>query len=38
MASVDDARAFIRRGMNRFAEDGAPWVGIWVDGVIEAAS
>src|SRR5262249_29506930 len=29
--SAEDARAFIQRGLARFAEDGLPWVGIWQD-------
>jgi ribosomal-protein-serine acetyltransferase len=32
MQTVEDARAFIQRGLTRFAEDGLPWVGIWQDG------
>jgi ribosomal-protein-serine acetyltransferase len=30
--TAEDARAFIQRGLTRFAEDGLPWVGIWQDG------
>ena len=29
--TVEDARAFIQRGLTRFAEDGLPWVGVWQD-------
>jgi ribosomal-protein-serine acetyltransferase len=32
MQAVEDASAFIQRGLTRFAEDGLPWVGIWQDG------
>jgi ribosomal-protein-serine acetyltransferase len=28
----EDARAYIRQGLMRFAEDGLPWSGIWQDG------
>lgn len=31
ITSLEAAQAFIRRGMTRFAEDGLPWVGIWLD-------
>jgi ribosomal-protein-serine acetyltransferase len=30
--TAEDARAFIQRGLTRFAEDGLPWVGVWQDG------
>jgi ribosomal-protein-serine acetyltransferase len=30
--TVEDAQAFIRRGVTRYAEDGLPWAGIWEDG------
>jgi ribosomal-protein-serine acetyltransferase len=30
--TAEDARAFIQRGLTRFAEDGLPWVGVWRDG------
>ena len=29
--NVEDAERFIGRGIDRFAEDGLPWVGIWQD-------
>jgi ribosomal-protein-serine acetyltransferase len=32
ITTLEDAEAFIRRGMARYAEDGLPWVGIWQDG------
>ncbi len=28
---VEDAERFIGRGIDRFAEDGLPWIGIWQD-------
>jgi ribosomal-protein-serine acetyltransferase len=31
MLTTDDAQAFIRRGITRYAEDSLPWVGIWQD-------
>ncbi|NTW97581.1 MAG: GNAT family N-acetyltransferase [Oscillochloris sp.] len=30
--TVEDAQAFIRRGITRYAEDELPWVGIWEHG------
>jgi ribosomal-protein-serine acetyltransferase len=30
--NVEDAEHFIGRGVDRFAEDGLPWIGIWQDG------
>ena len=32
--TAEDARAFIQRGLTRFAEDGLPWVGVWQDGAM----
>jgi ribosomal-protein-serine acetyltransferase len=32
MRTLEDARAFIARGLTRLAEDDLPWVGIWQDG------
>jgi ribosomal-protein-serine acetyltransferase len=31
MTTPDEARAFIKRGLTRYLEDGLPWVGIWQD-------
>ena len=28
----EDAMRFIERGINRYAEDGLPWVGLWLEG------
>jgi ribosomal-protein-serine acetyltransferase len=30
--TIDDATRFIGRGVTRYAEDGLPWVGLWVHG------
>lgn len=30
--SVEEAEAFLRRGVERYVEDGLPWVGIWDQG------
>jgi RimJ/RimL family protein N-acetyltransferase len=30
--TVEEAEAFLRRGVKGFVEDGLPWVGIWDDG------
>jgi ribosomal-protein-serine acetyltransferase len=30
--TVEDAQAFIRRGITRYVEDGLPWAGIWENG------
>ncbi len=30
--TVEDAEAFLRRGVERYVEDGLPWVGIWFEG------
>jgi ribosomal-protein-serine acetyltransferase len=30
--SVDEAEHFIGRGVDRYADDGLPWIGIWLDG------
>lgn len=32
METVDEAEAFLARGVERHAEDGLPWIGIWLDG------
>jgi ribosomal-protein-serine acetyltransferase len=32
LSSVEDAATWLRRGVTRYAEDGLPWVGIWLDG------
>lgn len=32
ITTVEEAEAFLRRGVTRYAEDGLPWVGIWCDG------
>jgi ribosomal-protein-serine acetyltransferase len=32
MATVDDARRFLERGVDRYASDGLPLIGIWLDG------
>ncbi|WP_412539284.1 GNAT family protein [Longispora sp. K20-0274] len=34
MRTPEDASGFVARGMKRLAEDAAPWVGIWLDGVL----
>jgi ribosomal-protein-serine acetyltransferase len=31
ITTIEDARQFIQRGMNRFAEDDLPWCSIWLD-------
>jgi RimJ/RimL family protein N-acetyltransferase len=31
ITTVEDAEAFIQRGVARYAEDGLPWVGLWQD-------
>ena len=31
---LDDAERFLKRGIQRYAEDGLPSVGIWQDGVL----
>ena len=30
--TVEEAEAFLRRGVERYVEDGLPWVGIWLEG------
>jgi ribosomal-protein-serine acetyltransferase len=30
--TVEDAERFINRGIDRYADDGLPWIGIWQDG------
>jgi ribosomal-protein-serine acetyltransferase len=30
--TLEEAEAFIQTGMDRYAEDGLPWIGIWQDG------
>ncbi|MBV9959737.1 MAG: GNAT family N-acetyltransferase [Acidobacteria bacterium] len=30
--SIEEAEAFLRRGITRYVEDGLPWVGIWLEG------
>lgn len=30
--TVEEAEAFLRRGVTRYVEDGLPWVGIWCEG------
>lgn len=30
----DEAEKFIQRGLDRFAQDGLPWVGIWQDNAM----
>lgn len=30
----EDAEKFIQRGLDRFAQDGLPWVGIWQDNAM----
>lgn len=32
--TVEDAEKFIQRGLDRFAQDGLPWVGIWQDNAL----
>jgi RimJ/RimL family protein N-acetyltransferase len=32
MATPGDARDFLARGERREAEDGLPWIGLWLDG------
>jgi ribosomal-protein-serine acetyltransferase len=32
--TAEDAAAFIGRGTQRYVEQGTPWVGVWVDGVL----
>ena len=32
ITTVEEAEAFLRRGITRFVEDGLPWVGIWLEG------
>ena len=34
MATVGDARDFLARGEEREADDGLPWVGLWLDGLL----
>ncbi|HWO60369.1 MAG TPA: GNAT family protein [Umezawaea sp.] len=34
MRTVEDAAEFIGRGTRRYAEQGTPWIGVWVDGVL----
>ena len=29
--TLEDAQKFIQRGVTRYAEDGLPWVGIWLE-------
>jgi ribosomal-protein-serine acetyltransferase len=29
--TLEQAQAFIKRGITRYAEDGLPWVGIWLE-------
>jgi ribosomal-protein-serine acetyltransferase len=29
--TLEDAEAFLRRGVTRYVEDGLPWVGIWLE-------
>ena len=30
--TLEDAERFIGRGITRYAEDGLPWLGLWLDG------
>ena len=30
--TIEEAEAFLRRGITRYVEDGLPWVGIWLEG------
>lgn len=30
--TVEDAEQFLKRGVDRYAQDGLPWIGIWQDG------
>ncbi|HEY0321114.1 MAG TPA: GNAT family protein [Pyrinomonadaceae bacterium] len=30
--TVEEAEAFLRRGVTRYVEDSLPWVGIWLEG------
>ncbi len=30
--TLEQAQDFIKRGITRYAEDGLPWVGIWLEG------
>lgn len=30
--TLEEAEAFLRRGINIYVEDGLPWVGIWLEG------
>jgi len=32
VTTLEAAQGFIMRGRTRYAEDGLPWVGIWLDG------
>ena len=32
ITTVEEAEAFLRRGVTRYVEDGLPWVGIWYEG------
>lgn len=31
ITTLEDAEAFLRRGITRYVEDGLPWVGIWLE-------
>lgn len=32
ITTLEEAEAFLRRGVTRYVEDGLPWVGIWYEG------
>lgn len=32
ITNLEEAEAFLRRGVTRYVEDGLPWVGIWCEG------
>jgi ribosomal-protein-serine acetyltransferase len=34
ITTLEGAQNFIKRGVNRYAEDGLPWVGIWLNNAL----
>ncbi len=32
--TLEDAQKFIKRGVTRYAEDGLPWIGVWLENVM----